>query len=296
MDFQSPKQFRPPQFGEAINCNNINYYIGEQIGQGAFGAVYECVDDWSNRLVAKILLPQNRSYEQVQQEWWNELNNLMQLRHPNITFIHNAFEYNDTFYFIIERCDYILSNIIDDPASDGSLWLPYVARDILHGLNYIHNHGYVHKDLHAGNIFVSKQFDFMVPSKEPVWSFKIGDLGISRLQGDIRLFNTIMAQWMLPPEYISPADFGFVGKHVDIYHVGLLLLSLLVKGLPEFSQDEIIAGQPRKLAESLDSPYAPIIAKALRRHVSARTQSAIEMWREIYGVAVVLNRNDPQPL
>ena len=49
-----------------------------------------------------------------------------------------------------------------------------------------------HKDLHAGNVFVSLQKDSMVPSKDPVWRFKIGDLGISRLEGDIRHFNN---QW-----------------------------------------------------------------------------------------------------
>lgn len=124
----------------------------------------------------------------------------------------------------------------------------------------------------------------MIPTKEPTWSFKIGDLGISRLEGDIRLFNTILAQWMLPPEFLNPIAFGVLGKHVDIYHVGLLLLSLLLNKIPQFNNDEIIAGRPRQLAEDLDSPYAPVIAKALRRHVNARTQTAIDMWREILEV------------
>jgi len=280
---QPPRQFVPPMVGETITCNYVNYHIGQQIGQGAFGAVYECTDDWSNRLVAKVLLPHNRPYEQVKEEWWHEINNLKQLRHPNITFLHQAFEYRDTFYIVVERCDFNLSELIGTPNFLPNLWLPYIARDILHALNYIHSYNYVHKDLHPGNILISKQFDLMIPNKEPVWSFKVADLGISRLEGDIRLFNTLLAPWMLPPEYLKPS-FGILGKHVDFYHTGLLLLSLLLNRVPTFTHQEIIDGVPRRTAESFPSPYAPAIAKALRRHVWARPQSAIEMWKDILAV------------
>ena len=190
----------------------------------------------------------------------------MQLRHPNITYIHQAFEYRDTFYLIVERCDLTLDTLMTASNIQGDLWLPYLARDLLHGLDYIHNHGYVHKDLHPGNVYISKHYDLMVPSKEPTWSFKIGDLGISRLEGEIRFFHTILARWMLPPEFLNPDEFGVLGKHIDIYHIGLLLLGLLLNRIPEFTHEEILAGRPREMAEQLPSPYAPVIAKALRRH------------------------------
>lgn len=278
---QQLKQFSYPQQGEVISYQNINYYIGEYIGNGAFGAVYACSDDWVNNLVAKIILPREQTYEQVKNEWLHELNNLVQLRHPNITYVHSAFEFRDTFYLIVERCDSTLQQLIMSQNFNGEVWLPYIARDILHGLDYIHKNGYVHKDLHVGNIFVSKQFDFMVPTKDPVWSFKIGDLGISNVESNMRLFNTIMAPWMLPPEFLDMQSFGAVGKHIDIYHVGLLLLSLLLNQSLSFSHEEILAGKPRQMAENSNSRYSAAIAKSLRRHVSYRTQSAIEMWRDI---------------
>ena len=276
-----PCPFVPPSTGEKITCGNTQYFIGEQLGKGAFSVVFDCFDEWGNELAAKVLLPQNRSYEAVREEWLHELQNLQQLRHPHVTFIHQAFEYRNTFYIIIEKCTLTLKDLIQLSKSPGEMWLPYVSRDILNGLQYIHDHGYVHKDLHAGNILVSQQKDPMLPDNDPVWRFKIGDLGISRLEGDIRLFNTILAQWMLPPEFLRPMEFGVIGKHVDIYHVGLLLLSLLLNRIPNFTRDEIIAGRPRQLAEGLSSRYAAAVARALRRHVNARTSSAIEMWREI---------------
>ena len=279
-----PREFVPPSDGQVIACNGIHYFIGEKIGHGAFGDVFDCLDEWGNALVAKVLLPRDQSYETIQNNWLHEFQNLQQLRHPQVTFIHQAFEYRDTFYLIVEKCEFTLKDLLSDTSTDsidGELWLPYVSRDILNGLHYIHEHGYVHKDLHSGNVFVSLQRDPMFPDQEPVWRFKIGDLGISRLEEDISLSNTTLAQWMLPPEALNPHEFGFIGKHVDIYHVGLLLLSLLLNQTPGFTRDEITAGHPRELAEGLESRYAPAIARALRRHVSARTPSAIDMWREI---------------
>jgi serine/threonine protein kinase len=273
--FVPPKVFTPPQKGEIITWNNCNYYLGDQIDQGAFGAVYECTDDWDNLLVAKVLLPQNRPYEAVRHDWMHELQVLSQLRHPNITFIHAAFECRDTFYLIVERCAYTLKDLISSANVSPEIWMPYVARDVLHAMEFIHGHAFVHKDLHPGNVFISQSQDRMVPQKPPVWSFKIGDLGISRLEGDIRLFNTILAQWMVPPEFLDPQQFGVLGRHVDIYHAGLLLLGLLMGTIPTFTHDQIVAGEPRQAAEAINSPYGPVIARALRRHVTQRTQSAL---------------------
>ena len=276
-----PRTFVPPRTGEVIECEGVRYFIGQTIGQGAYGTVFDCLDEWGNELAAKVLLPQNRSYEAVRAEWLHEFQNLQQLRHPHVTFIHQAFEYQDTFYLIVEKCAFTLKVLIEAPGINGEIWFPHVSRDILNGLQYIHDHGYVHKDLHAGNVLVSLQRDTMIVDKDPVWRFKIGDLGISRLEGDIRFFNTRLAQWMLPPEFLRGEEFGVIGKHVDIYHVGLLLLSLLLNQTLDFTRDDIIAGRPRELAERLQSRYAAAVARSLRRHVSARTASAIEMWREI---------------
>lgn len=278
---QAPKQFVPPRLGEAINCNGINYFIGQVLGNGSFGVVYECLDEWNNRLVAKVLSPNDKPYEQVRYEWEKELNHLKNLRHPNITYIHQAFECRDTFYIIIERCEITLKQLTSQYGFNGSLWLPYIARDILHGLDFIHSHGYVHKDLHLENIFLSNQYDLLFPYKVPVSSFKIADFGITNLEGFVRQPNTLLAQWMLAPEALNSQSFGLVGRKMDIYHVALILLQVLMGNQINFSNEEILAGLPRKTAESLNSPYSYVLSKALRRHVDTRTSSAIEMWRDI---------------
>ena len=164
-------------------------------------------------------------------------------------------------------------------------WIPYVARDVLQGLEYIHSAGYVHKDIHPGNVFVSQSQDRMVPTKDAVWSFKIGDLGISRLETEVSAFNTILAQWMLPPEAIDPSQFGQVGRTLDVYHVALMLLALTLNRVPTFTRDDVLEGVPRQLAESSESRYGPAIARALRRHTTARTPTAMHFWRDIFAAS-----------
>lgn len=278
------KQITLPTDGDVIEYKGREFYLGKQLNGGAFGLVYECTDEWGNELVAKVLIPSGRPYEQVRDSWLLELSNLTELRHPNITYVHAAFECEYTFYIIVERCFSTLDEFIRSPTISGEAWLLHVARDILHGLDFIHSYGYVHKDLHTGNVFISEVQSRINPAATPEIIFKIGDLGISKLEGDIQLFGTTMAQWMLPPEYLDPFQFGVVGRHVDIYHTGLLLLGLLMKSIPSFTEVEILAGKPRETAENLPSPYGTVIAKALRRHVHQRTQSAIEFWRELRNV------------
>jgi serine/threonine protein kinase len=274
-----------PKEGEVVSFQNRLYRLGAPMGQGGFGIVYACTDDWGNSLAAKVLLPQGRPYEIVQQDWQRELRNLVLLRHPNITHVYDAFEWRDTFYIITERGNQTLNELITWPEIKGELWLLPMARCVLQAIHFIHQSGYVHKDIHPGNVFLRYIPDEMNPAQNQALVFKVGDLGISRLASEIDVFNTILAQWMIPPEFLNPKDFGTVGPQTDIYHTGLLCLSLLAGKIIEFTQEEILDGKPRQLAESLQSPYAPAIAHALRRHVADRTQTPLDFWRELAALA-----------
>ncbi len=277
----APVSIRLPFAGEEIWHGERVYRLGQCIGTGYYGQVYACMDRWLNDLVAKVLVPRNQTYEDVRNQWQWELDNLRTLRHPKVTYVHDAFEYERTFYLIVERCSQDLPSLFQAPGYDGSVWLPSIARDVLQAVEFIHNAGYIHKDLHPGNILIAATRDRVDRSKMPVYSFKVGDLGISRLERDIDVFNTILAQWMLPPEALDPGTFGTVGKSVDIYHVGLVFLSVMLGYVPTFSHEEIVAGAPRHMAEQLQSPYGAAIAKALRRHVHQRPQTAASLWDEV---------------
>lgn len=149
------RTFTPPTDGETIDVGGKIYRMGKLVGHGAFRQVYDCTDEWDNELVAKVLLPRNRPYEEIKEHFNRETQRLIALRHPNVTFMHNAFECRDTFYVILERCHLTLSDVINFPQLNPDLWIKQIARDVLQAVEYIHVNGYVHKDIHPGNVFAS---------------------------------------------------------------------------------------------------------------------------------------------
>lgn len=274
----SAAPFRAPVRGDMIRNGSVGvYFMGEYVGGGSYGDVYDCTDEWDNPLVAKVLKPA-MSFEEVRRQWESEVANLSRMRHPNITYIHDAFFYDNAFYIIVEKCLYSLDRVL---ARIDESWLPHIGRDILQALAFIHRHGHVHKDVHPGNVFVSLTSDVIDDDRGPRVSFKLGDLGITRVESDIRTVGTIMAPWMLPPEAMDPARFGTVGRPTDVYHTGLLLLSVLRREVPSFTEAEILAGVPQQIAEGLGSTYSAALANALRPRVMHRTQTPLEFWREI---------------
>ena len=164
---------------------------------------------------------------------------------------------------------------------NGSVWVRPIARCLLQAVHFLHVAGYVHQDIHFGNVFMSFLRNEMGSTHTDTMTFKLADLGIAKLFTEIDAQNTLLNQSMLPPEFIDPGQFGPLGPRVDIYHCGLLFLQLLVKKPLVFSSEEILAGAPRMMAEHMQAPYNTALAKALRRHVADRTQTALELWRDL---------------
>ena len=275
------KNFTPPAPGEGMTYREVTYFIGREIGKGAFGVVYECTDSWGNELAAKVLLPREQPYEIIRDNWAKEFEALVTFRHPFVTHIFAAFEYRDTFYLITERCHDTLNNLFAIENYNGFTWIMPIARCVLQALHFLHGAGVVHKDLHPGNVFTSIIKDELIPDKYNAMRFKIGDLGISKVIENIDAMNTLFAEWMLPPEALDPAEYGTLDHRVDIYHCGLLFLQVLHGRLLTLTREQVLEGVPRQMAEALPPPFNFAISKALRRHVIYRTASAMEFWRDL---------------
>src|ERR1035441_4996311 len=93
-----PKKFVPPAPGEIITSflTGNTYVIGTVIGEGHFGVVYSCTDNWNNELAVKVLKPLGMPYEKIKAAAEAEFVKLVALRHPSITYIYDAFEFRDT--------------------------------------------------------------------------------------------------------------------------------------------------------------------------------------------------------
>ena len=270
-----------PAFGEQIQSllTGSTYTIGQKIGEGNFGIVYECKDIWENDLAIKVLKP-NGTYDKVKKSAEGEFRKLLDLRNPYITYVYDAFEYRDTFYIITERCHLSLDDIFNLKNFDGRVWLKPIARSLLQAVHYLHLNNYAHQDIHPGNVFTAFVKDEMIPDKNQVMQFKLGDLGVAKLHHEIDGTNTL-AQWMLPPEVLDANEFGPADHRIDIYHLGLLFLQLAHSKKLIFSSQEILEGKPRELALELPGEFSAPIEGALRRHVGARTPTAMDLWNQM---------------
>ena len=274
-------QLTYPKKGESIVCNQTSntYIIGDPIGEGNFGVVYECSDAWGNDLAVKVLKPKG-TYQDVRKSCIKERDKLFLLRHPHITYLHDVFEYRNAFYIITERCSSTLANMMKVKNFAGRIWLRPVAHCILQAVHFIHTQGYLHQDIHVGNVFSTFIKDELLPEDNQALQFKIGDLGISRLIDEVTPEST-MANWMRPPEMLDPVRFGKPDHRVDIYHLGLLFLQMILGGDIRFKPMDIINGRPEFIASQLKIPEGNVIAKALTPMVSGRISSALDLWCEL---------------
>lgn len=278
----SQKTVTLPTSGELITslATRITYTMGERIGEGSFGVVFACTDGWGNDLAAKVLKP-IRSYEEVQAAAEAELQRLLLLRHPYITYVYDAFEYRDTFYIITERCYCPLTALLTLKDFNGEVWIPPVARCLLQAVHFLHTNQWAHQDIHLNNVFAAFARNEMNANDPGAIHFKLGDLGVSKVFADIDANNTL-AEWIRPPEAIEPAEYGPMDHRIDIYHSGLVFLQLAYGGELRFSREEILNGRPREMALDLPAPLNFALEKSLRRHVQFRTASAEELWRDLH--------------
>jgi serine/threonine-protein kinase len=230
--------------------------------------------------VLKVLVPRGLTYEQVRKNWEREISSLLTLRHPNITYVYDAFEFTDTFHIVVERCHGSLSDLFTVSSYDGYQWLYPIARCVLQGLGYMHDNGYVHKDIHMRNVFWMYLRNELLPSNSQSVGFKIGDLGIARLESDVDAYRPTVP-WMFAPEAIDPGTFGPPGHLTDIYNVGLVLLAVATGVEPSFTREQIVAGVPAQMAAQLRPPFGRAIARAVSPSVQARPQSAFEFWCDL---------------
>ncbi len=273
-----PRSFIPVQFpevGTLLSSPRGGYRVRNVIGAGEFGAVYECIGPFDQVYALKMVRPANRPYAQVHAEWAREVQRLMSLRHPNVVYIHDAFEQQCLFYLALERCDHALTEMLGAAMQEGLVL--ELARQLLAAVQFLHDNDIVHDDLHPGNVLITH-------ADRPI--VKISDFGISNeLRGAAAIRPDIVHHTIMAPEIVST---GYTSKQSDIYQIGLLLY-WMVAGQPAIDTNapyaelvrQVTDGDARRRAEALGTPLGGLIAKMLRRREAYRYTSAREVWAEL---------------
>ncbi|AKT39074.1 serine/threonine-protein kinase [Chondromyces crocatus] len=263
--------------GAKLTSTRGTYVVGQLIGDGQYGSVYECIGPFDQPYALKMLRPANKPYHVVKEEWAREMHRLDSFRHPNIVYIHDAFEENYLFYLALERCDTSLRALLGSALQPPLL--VELSRQLLMTLQYLHDNGLVHADLHAGNVLIS-QLD-----RAPI--VKLTDFGVAQqLDANRRWYRPQVANpKILVPELVTA---GYTTAQSDLYQLGLLMFqmhtgqSAIDVNVPyEEIARQIAEGTPRQKAEALGTGFGNIIAKLLRRRDTYRYLSAREAWDDM---------------
>lgn len=251
------------------------YLLGQCLGQGSYGAVFECIGPFDQSFAIKIFSPGDRPYEQLRAEWLREAERLFRLRHPNIVYVHDFFEGDGLFYLVLERCDHALEAMLGKPFTD-RLTIE-VTRQLLFAIQYLADNEVVHNDLHAGNILVVQGDRLVV---------KLSDLGIAQeLFGQGAVRPPIVHHFIMAPEVAAA---GYSTKQSDLYQLGLLMYLMHTGEYPidtalgyEDVLRQIRDGGPRFKAEALGTPLGNVISIMLRRQEQYRYTSAAQIWEDL---------------
>jgi len=158
----------------------------------------------------------------------------------------------------------------------------HIVNGITAGLQYAHEHGFIHRDIKPHNILLT---DDMVP--------KITDWGMSKvLAAEVK--KSSIAGFSLSyaaPEQVSPTEFGRTGERTDLYQLGVVFYELVTGSIP-FGGESIVEVGNAILREDPIRPseYNPdaeavqkIILKCLEKDPSRRYQSASELLDALAG-------------
>jgi parallel beta-helix repeat protein len=158
----------------------------------------------------------------------------------------------------------------------------HIVQGITAGLQYAHQHGFIHRDIKPHNILLTED---VVP--------KITDWGMSKvLAADVK--KSSIAGFSLSyaaPEQVSPSEFGRTGEHTDIYQLGVVFYELVTGSIP-FGGESIVEVGNSILRDEPTPPseYNPdaeavqkIILKCLEKDPARRYQSAGELLDALAG-------------
>lgn len=261
--------------GAVRSPRGASYLLGDLLGEGSFGAVFDCLGPFDQRFALKLFHPGQRPHGEVRAEWLKEAERLHRLRHPNVVYVFDYFEAQGLFYLVLERCDHSLSDMLGTAFTDRLV--VDLSRQILFALQYLSDSEIIHNDLHAGNILV-QQGDQL--------TLKLSDLGIAEeLWGQHAVRPQLVQHRIMAPELIAG---GYTTKQSDLYQLGLLMYEMHTGEYPlDTTQgyaamlQQIQEGVPRLKAEALGTPIGNIVSVLLRRNEQYRYTSPSQVWEEL---------------
>jgi len=215
----------------ALRKRRLSHYkILERIGEGGLATVFRAVDTNTDKIVALKLLKKELSNDpENRRRFHNEGRILSGLDHPHLVRTYEMGQVGDEMFIAMEYLPGpTLARYHKDNAPLPEGEVIRLARQILDGLQIIHNNRIIHRDLKTANIM------FDADNKLRIMDF---GLAKSHLSSMMTASGTLMGTLgFVAPEQISSAQ---VDHRVDIFSFGVILYEMLTGKLPFYGENEM---------------------------------------------------------
>ncbi|XP_031386953.1 serine/threonine-protein kinase fray2 isoform X3 [Punica granatum] len=197
-----------------------HYTLYEEVGQGVSASVHRALCIPFNEVVAIKILDFERDNCDLN-SICREAQTMILVDHPNVLRAHCSFVNDHNLWVVMPymaggSCLHILKAAYPDGFEE--VVIATILKEALKGLEYLHHHGHIHRDVKAGNILIDSR-----------GAIKLGDFGVSACLFDSgdrqRTRNTFVGTpcWMAPEvmEQLHGYDFK-----ADIWSFGITALEL----------------------------------------------------------------------
>ncbi len=258
-----------------------NYKILSLLGEGGMGVVYKALDVKLERFTALKILNISSNRTNLIARFRREARNQANLIHPNIVAVYGFVEEKNIMGIAME---YVEGQTVEQILQQEGRLETFQALDIisqvLSGIAYAHNHGFIHRDLKPSNIIIDLN-----------GNAKIMDFGISKSVDDIEKltqFNVRPGTLLyMSPEQLSGDE---VTVRSDIYALAVTLYEMIAGYYPYEAKTyyEIVDSHINKIPPRISElfPEVPaqvdeVIQKAMGKSTSYNYVSAEEFKTDV---------------
>lgn len=238
------------------------------IGRGGMSVVYRAQDEATGELVALKMMSYRLIYDSSALARFRQEADILQgLDHGNIARLKRMFPAYNTYFLVMELCDGVdLGQLVRShgrlPESQVRAMLGQLAR----ALEYVHQRGFVHRDLKPGNVMITRDGDV-----------KLTDFGIAVPEVVLDTPGTDRRHAVVgTPPYMAPEQFagGPLDRRTDIYALACLAYELLT-GHSLFESRDVEELRHQKL--TMQVPPAVSIGDGISADLFAFLQSALRV-------------------